>query len=107
MVVASASLNFRVQTHKRAEVLSAAEALVRRMRTVPGCTRSLLLADVEDPSSLTLASEWSDSRSAEAYFQSHELHSFLALRILLREEPFIVFDEIGARVTRPVRERRG
>jgi quinol monooxygenase YgiN len=102
MVVAS--LNVRAQPHKRPEVLSAADALIRQMRAVPGCSRALLLNDVEDANALTLASEWSNRQSADAYFASRGFQGFLGIRMLLRDEPFLVFDEIRQRAIRMLRE---
>ena len=101
--VLTASLWFRVQPHKRAEVLSAIDALVERMRLARGCGRSRVLADVEDGNAFTVASEWSDPDCAEAFFQSREFQIFRGIRILLREEPTIVLDDVRARVTRLVR----
>jgi len=98
-----ASLTFRTQPHKRAEVLSAMDALLERLRNVPGCVRGRLLADVEDPSAFTLASEWSNGDAVASFFESHEFQIFRGLRILLRDEPFIVLDTVHARVTRVVR----
>ena len=66
-----ASLTFRTQPHKRAEVLSAMDALLERLRNVPGCVRGRLLADVEDSSAFTLASEWSNGEAVASFFESH------------------------------------
>jgi quinol monooxygenase YgiN len=104
-VMLTASLSFRVQPHKRAEALSAIDALVERMRLARGCGRSRVLSDVEDSNAFTVASEWSDTDSAEAFFQSREFQIFRGIRILLREEPTIVLDDVRARVTRLVRNQ--
>ena len=101
--VLTASLSFRIQPHKRAEVLSAVDALVERMRLARGCGRSRVLADVEDGNAFMVASEWADPDCAEAFFQSREFQIFRGIRILLREEPTIVLDDVRARVTRLVR----
>jgi len=98
-----ASISFRVQPHKRAEALSAVDALVERMRTAEGCARSRVLSDSEDPNSFVVASEWRDTNAAEAYFGSREFQIFKGVRILMREEPFIVLDDVRARVTRMMR----
>jgi quinol monooxygenase YgiN len=98
-----ASISFRVQPHKRAEALSAVDALVERMRTVEGCARSRVLSDSEDPNSFVVASEWRDTNAAEAYLGSREFQIFKGVRILMREEPFIVLDDVRARVTRMMR----
>ena len=98
-----ASISFRVQPHKLAEALSAVDALVERMRTAEGCARSRVLSDSEDPNSFVVASEWHDTNAAEAYFGSREFQIFKGVRILMREEPFIVLDDVRARVTRMMR----
>ena len=95
-----ATISFRVQPHKRAEALSAVDALVQRMRTAAGCARSRVLTDSDDPNMFMLASEWSDANAAEAFFGSREFQIFKGVRILMREEPFIVLDDVRARVTR-------
>ena len=96
----TASLGFRVRPHKRAEVLSAMDVLVERMRDEPGCLRSRLWCDVEDQTAFTLASEWRDLQAADAFFESREFRLFRGMRILLRDEPSIVLDDVHGRVTR-------
>jgi len=98
-----ASINFRVQPYKRAEALSAVDSLVQRMRTAAGCARSRVLTDSEDPNTFLVASEWSDASAAEAFFGSREFQIFKGVRILMRDEPFIVLDDVRARVTRLLR----
>ena len=100
-----ASISFRARPHKRAELLSAVEVTMERMRSRPGCERSRLLVDTEDPNAFTLASEWQSAADAEAFFESREFQVFRGLRILLKEEPVIVLDEVGSRVTRLVTGR--
>jgi quinol monooxygenase YgiN len=95
-----ASLSFRVQPHKKAEALSAVDALVQRMRSTSGCARSRLLSDVDDGNVFTVASEWAESSDAETFFASREFQIFLGMRILLRDEPLMVFDDVRTRVTR-------
>jgi quinol monooxygenase YgiN len=98
-----ASLGFRVQPHKRAEVLSAVDATLGWMRQAPGCTRSRLLADADDPNAFTVLSEWQSAGSADRFFTSREFQLFKGVRILLRDEPVIVFDEVQSRLTRLLR----
>jgi quinol monooxygenase YgiN len=98
-----ASISFRVQPHKRPEALSALDALVERMRTSEGCARSRVFSDSEDPNSFLVASEWSDTDAAEAFFGSRRFQIFKGVRILMRDEPFIVLDDVRARVTRLMR----
>jgi len=98
-----ASISFRVQPYKRAEALSAVDALVQRMRSADGCARGRVLSDADDPNLFLIASEWSDANAAEAFFGSRAFQIFKGVRILMREEPFIVLDDVRARVTRLMR----
>src|SRR5262245_65109531 len=49
-----ASIGFRVQPHKRDEVLSAADETVRRMRSASGCARSRLMAGADDANAVAV-----------------------------------------------------
>jgi quinol monooxygenase YgiN len=98
-----ASISFRIQPHKRDEALSGVDALVQRMRASPGCARSRILCDSDDQNLFVVASEWSDASAAEAFLGSREFQIFKGLRILMREEPCIVLDDVRARVTRLMR----
>ncbi len=98
-----ASLTFRVQPFKRAEALSSVDSLVERMRHAAGCVRSRVLIDTEDVNSFLVASEWLDSTTAEAFFSSGEFRVFRGIRILLRDQPLIVLDDIRTRTTRALR----
>jgi quinol monooxygenase YgiN len=98
-----ASMSFRAQPHKRAEVLSAVDDTVRRMRLASGCARSRLMADAEDQNAFTLLSEWQSTETADAFFSSRDFQVFKGIRILLRDEPMLVFDDVSSRVTRLLR----
>ena len=95
-----ASISFRLVPHKRDEALSAVDALVQRMRVAPGCARSRVLSDAEDQNLFVITSEWSDANAAEAFFSSRAFQIFKGVRILMREEPYSVLDDVRARVTR-------
>jgi hypothetical protein len=41
--------------------------------------------------------------NAEAFFSSRDFQIFKGIRILLRDEPVIVFDDVRSRVTRLMR----
>ena len=97
------SISFRILPHKKAEGLSAIDALAERMRATSGCTRSRVLNDAEDANAITLASEWREADDADAFFNSREFQIFKGIRILLRDEPYIVFDDVRARMTRLMR----
>ena len=92
-----ATINFRAQPHKRAEALGAVDSLVQRMRGYVGVrpqprprptrtTRTCFL----------IASEWQDTGAAEAFFRSREFQIFKGVRILMRDEPLIVLDDVRA-----------
>ena len=98
-----ASVAFRVQPHKRAEVLSAVDATLERMRHAPGCLRTRLFADADDANTFTLQSEWRSADAADGFFNSREFQMFRGLRILLRDEPLLVLDDVRSRVTRLLR----
>ena len=98
-----ASIGFRVQPHKRDEALSAVDETVRRMRSAPGCARTRLLADTEDPNTFTVMSEWQTAASADSFFESRDFRIFKGIRILMRDEPVIVIDDVRSRVTRLLR----
>jgi len=95
-----ASLMFRAQPFKRVEALSSVDALVQRMRGTSGCLRSRVLVDTDDVNSFVVASEWLDPASAEAFFASGDFRVFRGIRILLRDQPLIVLDDIRTRTTR-------
>ncbi len=96
-------MSFRAQPHKRAEVLSAVDETVRRMRQASGCAKSRLMADAEDPNAFTVFSEWHSTDTADVFFNSRDFQIFKGIRILLRDEPVIVLDEVRSRITRLLR----
>jgi len=101
-----ASIGFRAQPYKRDEILSAVDETVERMRRRPACARCRLLVDTEDANSFTLLSEWQSSEDADAFLNSRDFQIFKGIRILLRDEPVVILDEIGVRVTRLIRATR-
>ena len=98
----NSSIGFRVRAEKRGEVVSTLEMLVERMCRAAGCVRARVLVDVADPSALVWCAEWSDRPSADAYFGSRDFQVFRGLRILLRDEPYLVLDQIHGRCTTPI-----
>jgi quinol monooxygenase YgiN len=97
------SVTFRAQPHKRGEILSAVDETVERMRQAPGCGRCRLMVDTEDPNAFTLSSEWLSMTTADAFMSSRGFQIFKGIRMLLRDEPIIVIDEVQSRVTRLIR----
>jgi quinol monooxygenase YgiN len=100
-----ATVSFRAQPHKRAELLSAIDETAERMRHAPGCQRCRLLVDNEDSNAFMLASEWQTLFAAEAFFASRDFQVFKGIRILLRDEPVMIFDDVRSRVTRLIHAR--
>jgi quinol monooxygenase YgiN len=62
-----------------------------------------LLVDSEDPNAFTVLSEWQSIDAANAFFESRGFQLFRGIRMLLRGEPLVVFDEVQQRVTRLLR----
>lgn len=100
-----AAVSFRAQPHKRGELLSVVDDIVLRMRQAPGCGRARLLVDADDSNAFQLESEWQALDTAERFFESREFQIFKGIRILLRDEPVMVLDEVQSRTTRTVRAR--
>jgi quinol monooxygenase YgiN len=100
-----ATITFRAQPYKRDELLSAVDGIVERMRHAAGCGRCRLLVDCEDPNAFALVSDWQQARDADAFFDSREFQIFRGTRILLRDEPVLVRDEVQSRLTTMIRGR--
>ena len=92
-----ASVTLRVHQKKRVEALSAIDELMRQMRASPGCLSCRLLVDSVDGTDLRLISEWDERRDVEAFLASRNFLILTGMRILLREDPQAVLDEITAR----------
>lgn len=94
-----ATIGFRAQPHKRAEVLDAIDEIVERMRKAAGCCRSRLLMDTDDPNVYALVSEWLSGEHADTFFNSRDFQIFRGIRVLLKDEPAIIMDEVHTRTT--------
>ncbi len=92
-----ASITLRVQAHKQAEVISAVEELMRRIRQASGCLACILTADTEHPNMFRFVSEWDDRNRLDAFLASREFTILLGMRILLRDDPVILVDDVRAR----------
>jgi hypothetical protein len=46
-------------------------------------------------------SEWHSADHADSFFNSRDFQMFKGIRILLRGEPFVMLDDVRARITRP------
>lgn len=96
-----ATVALLVHRHKRQEALSAIEELMRRMRAWPGCVGCRLLSDAHNHDNLTLISEWRQRRDVDGFLGSREFLILKGMRILLREEPEAVVDEVVTRKSVP------
>jgi quinol monooxygenase YgiN len=83
-----------VSQRKRVEALSAIDELMRHMRGWPGCLSCRLLIDASDGGDLILVSEWDERRDVDAFLASRDFLILKGMRILLREAPHAVLDEI-------------
>jgi quinol monooxygenase YgiN len=99
------SVNFLARPHKRSEILSALDETVERMRHAPGCGHCRLLVDTEDLNAFMLTSEWLSLDSVNSFFDSRDFQILKGIRILLREEPVVVLDEVQSRVSRLIHVR--
>ena len=100
-----ASISFRVQPHKRGEILSAVDETIERMRRAGGCAKCRLVVDAEDANAFILMSEWHSNADADIFFASRDFQIFRGIRTMLRDEPMLVLDEVQARVTRAASPR--
>jgi quinol monooxygenase YgiN len=105
MAILLARTCFRVKPYKRAEVLSAVDETVERMRRASSCRHCQLLVDSEDANTFCLLSEWRSASDADEFFSSREFQIFRHIRILLQEEPVILLDQVEARETRVIEAR--
>jgi quinol monooxygenase YgiN len=89
-----ATMNLRVRDDKRSEALSAIDGFIRRMRSWPGCLTCRLLADASDGEMLTLVSEWDSREGLDSFIASREFLILQGMRMVLRDDPQVILDEI-------------
>jgi quinol monooxygenase YgiN len=89
-----ATMNLRVRDDKRSEALSAIDGFIRRMRAWPGCLTCRLLTDASDGESLTLVSEWDSREGLDGFIASREFLILQGMRVVLRDDPQVILDEI-------------
>jgi quinol monooxygenase YgiN len=87
-------MNLRVRDDKRSEALSAIDGFIRRMRAWPGCLTCRLLADASDGEMLTLVSEWDSREALDGFIASREFLILQGMRMVLRDDPQVILDEI-------------
>ena len=66
----------------------------------PKLLRSRVLNDSDDENLFMIASEWSDAERRRGLLRLARVPDFQGVRILMREDPFIILDDVRARVTR-------
>jgi quinol monooxygenase YgiN len=89
-----ATVILRVRDDKRAEALSAIDGFIGRMHMWPGCLTCRLLTDAGDNQTLTLVSEWDSREGLDGFLGSREFLILQGMRVVLREEPQVILDEI-------------
>jgi len=89
-----ATVNLRVKDDKRSEALSAIDGFIRRMHTWPGCLTCRLMADASDSQLLTLVPEWDSREALDGFISSREFLILQGMRMVLRDDPQVILDEI-------------
>jgi quinol monooxygenase YgiN len=100
-----ATVHMRVKDDKRTEALSAIDGFLRRMHTWPGCLTCRLMSDAGDTQLLTLVSEWDSREALDGFLASREFLILQGMRMVLREEPQVILDEILLRSRMPIGSR--
>lgn len=94
----------RIRPEKQAEFLTSMQDLMERTRWLPGCFGCRLVAELGEPSAVTIVMEWADRESLDQFLQSTEYHIILGMRILMDEEPRVIVDQVVTRTHMPTRE---
>jgi quinol monooxygenase YgiN len=89
-----ATVIMRVKDDKRSEAMSAIDGFIGRMHTVPGCLTCRLMADTGDSQLLTLVSEWDSREALDGFLSSREFLILQGMRMVLRDDPQVILDEI-------------
>jgi quinol monooxygenase YgiN len=97
-----ATVNLRVRDDKRSEALSAIDGFIRRMHAWPGCLTCRLLSDAGDTQLLTLVSEWDSREALDGFLASREFLILQGMRMVLRDDPQVILDEILLRSRVPL-----
>jgi quinol monooxygenase YgiN len=98
------SLACRIRSEKQAEFLTAMQDLMEHTRWLPGCFGCRLVAELGEPSAVTMMSEWTDRESLDQFLRSTEYRIMLGMRILMDEEPRVSVDQVVTRTHMPTRE---
>jgi quinol monooxygenase YgiN len=89
-----ATVNLHLRDDKRTEALSAIDGFIHRMHSWPGCLTCRLLADAGDNQMLTLVSEWDSREGLDGFLASREFLVLQGMRVVLRDDPQVILDEI-------------
>jgi len=89
-----ATVIMRVKDDKQSEAMSAIDGFIGRMHTVPGCLTCRLMADTGDSQLLTLVSEWDSREALDGFLSSREFLILQGMRMVLRDDPQVILDEI-------------
>jgi quinol monooxygenase YgiN len=98
------SLACRIRPEKQAEFLTSIQDLMERTRWLPGCFGCRLVAELGEPSAVTVVMEWADRESLDQFLRSTEYRIMLGMRILMEEEPRVSVDQVVTRTHMPTRE---
>lgn len=101
--VISARIVLHVRPDKRAEFLSAVNALMDQALRRNGCVSCRLAADCSDADGYILTSEWEGSVQFDYFQQSKEMNVLRGMRGLLDAEPRSIVDEVQRRTDSPLR----
>jgi quinol monooxygenase YgiN len=100
-----ATVHMRVKEDKRSEALSAIDGFIRRMHLWPGCLTCRLMSDAGDTQLLTLVSEWDSREALDDFLSSREFLILQGMRMVLRDDPQVILDEILLRSRMPLGSR--
>jgi quinol monooxygenase YgiN len=100
-----ATVHMRVKEDKRLEALSAIDGFIHRMHMWPGCLTCRLMSDAGDTQLLTLVSEWDSREALDGFLSSREFLILQGMRMVLRDEPQVILDEILLRSRMPLNSR--
>lgn len=101
------SIVLRIQPEKRLEFLSAIKSLMTRIRWLPGCLGCRLVVECDAVETFSLLAEWNDRSAFNRFLDSGELVILQGMRLLLRDDPHAVIDDVITRARMPfVKARR-
>ena len=100
-----ATVHMRVNEDMRSEALSAIDGFSRRLHLWPGCLTCSLMSDAGYTQLLTLVSEWDSREALDGFLASREFLILQGMRMVLRDDPQVILDEILLRTRLPLSSR--